>query len=292
MKTAIRISVLILAVLLLAGQATYSQHAMKGKTRSKRDSMIAHIRSEKFPMIDYHVHLKGGLTIEDVLAKSKREDVTCGIAPNCGLNFPITNDSSLLAYYESMKNFPVFLGMQAEGREWVKLFSKEAIAKFDYVFTDAMTFTDNKGKRTRIWINEEVDRIDPQAFMDMYVDRILGVLNNEPIDIYVNPTFLPDYIAARYDELWTRERMLKVIDAAVKHHIAIEFNDRYKIPSAAFIRLAKSKGVKFSFGTNNADASGYADLTYCKQMMKECNLQPGDMFFPRFMRNTNKKEGK
>ena len=47
--------------------------------------------------------------------------------------------------------------------------------------------------------------------MEMLVDRIEKVLNDEPIDIYVNPTFLPDCIAAEYDALWTPERMDRVI---------------------------------------------------------------------------------
>jgi N-acyl-D-aspartate/D-glutamate deacylase len=110
-----------------------------------------------FPrLVDYHVHLKGGLTIEEVVENSQRLGINYGIAPNCGLHFPISNDSSLYAYMEEVKDSPTFKGMQAEGREWVKLFSPEAIGEFDYIFTDAMTFTDSKGRRNRIWIPEEV----------------------------------------------------------------------------------------------------------------------------------------
>ena len=47
--------------------------------------------------------------------------------------------------------------------------------------------------------------------------------------------------------------MEKVIDAAVRNGVAIEINARYRLPSPAFIKLAKSKGAKFSFGTNNGD---------------------------------------
>jgi hypothetical protein len=39
---------------------------------------------------------------------------------------------------------PVFIAMQWEGREW--LFSREARARFDYLFTDGMTFTDHRGR--------------------------------------------------------------------------------------------------------------------------------------------------
>jgi len=181
----------------------------------------------------------------------------------------------------SMEGQPVFIAMQGEGREWVKLFSKETIAKFDYAFTDAMTFTDDNGKRMRLWIKEEVGEIpDKDGFMKMYVDRILGVLNNEPIDIYVNPTFLPEVIAADYDRLWTPERMQKVIDAANKNGVAIEINSRYRLPSAAFIKAAKKGGVKFSFGTNNGERD-LGRLEYCVAMAKECGLEWRDVFVPK-----------
>ena len=48
---------------------------------------------------------------------------------------------------------------------------------------------------------------DPQEFMDTLVERAVGILEHEPIDIYVNPTFLPDQLAKDYDRLWTEERM-------------------------------------------------------------------------------------
>ncbi len=38
--------------------------------------------------------------------------------------------------------------------------------------------------------------------------------------------------------------MQKVIDAAVKNDVAIEINNRYKIPSATFIKLAKAGGCE------------------------------------------------
>ena len=66
--------------------------------------------------------------------------------------------------------------MQAEGREWVKLFSREAIARFDYVFTDAMTITDTRGKRSRLWIKEEVEVPDKQAFMEKLVSTIEQIM--------------------------------------------------------------------------------------------------------------------
>lgn len=241
---------------------------------------IVQLNEENFPLIDFHVHLKGGMTLDDALALSRRNGINYGIAPNCGLNFPITTDEGITQFLETMKGQPVFIGMQAEGREWVNMFSAKAIARFDYVFSDAMTFFDNNGKRTRIWMNDEIQITDPQQFMEMYLDRILGVINNEPIDIYVNPTFLPEAIASRYDELWTEARMMKVIDAAVKNGVAVEINNRYRIPSASFIKLAKKAGVKFTCGTNNGDAN-FGRAEYFLEMAKECKLTAADLFMPK-----------
>lgn len=237
--------------------------------------------AKNFPLVDYHVHLKEGLTLEEALENSLRLGIQYGIALNCGVGFPATTDADAEAFLQSLQGQPVFSAVQAEGREWVTMFSRETLAKFDYVFTDAMTFTDDSGKRMRLWIPEEVGEIpNAERFMDMYVNRILGVLNDEPIDIFVNPTFLPEVIAADYDRLWTPERMQQVIAAAVENDIAIEINNRYRLPSAAFLRAAKEAGAKFSFGTNNSGRE-LGRLEYCVEMVKECGLRWQDIFVPK-----------
>jgi len=106
------------------------------------------------------------------------------------------------------------------------------------------------------------------------------VMEEEPIDIYVNSTFLPDVLQAEYDVLWTDERMDKVIGAAVDNNIAIEINARYKIPSSTFIKRAKAAGVIFSMGTNNTDKN-LGTLDYAIQMIDECGLEPDDFFKPK-----------
>ena len=204
---------------------------------------VLELGKANFPVLDLHAHLKGGLTLEQVLALSRRTGFFLGLAVNCGKGFPIQTDADAVAFVDTMKGQPVFVGMQAEGREWVDMFSKQTRARFDYVFTDGMTWTNPAGKRMRLWIPEETEvGPDEQAFMDLLVSKIVGILETEPIDVYVNPTFLPASIAPRYDALWTEARMKKVIDAAVKNGVAIEINARYKLPSEAFLRLAKAAG--------------------------------------------------
>lgn len=234
-----------------------------------------------FPLTDYHVHLKGGLTIDEVIALAQKRGMRVGVAQNCGVGFPTMNDEALRQYLATMTGKPVYIAMQAEGREWVKMFSPEMVAKFDYVFTDSMTWTNDRGKRMRLWIPNEVEVGDKQQFMDMLVNRTVGILNNEPIDIYVNPTFLPAEIAKEYDTLWTDERMDQVIQAAAKNGVAIEINARYQLPSEKFIKKAKAAGVKFSFGTNNGGKDDLGSLAYCRLMAVRCGLTAADLFVPK-----------
>lgn len=240
---------------------------------------IAELKEAGYEIIDYHGHLKGGLTMEELLEHSEETGIDYGVAFNAGVGFPITDDSSLVATYEEYKDYPVYLAMQAEGREWVNMFSRDKIALFDYVFTDAMTWTDSKGRRMRLWMPEEVFVDDKEDFMDQLISKITGIMETEPIDIYVNSTFLPEVLQPEYDALWTEERMDKVIDAAVANSIAIEINARYQIPSATFIKRAKAAGAKFSMGTNNP-ANELGTLDYSIQMIDECGLEPGDFFKP------------
>jgi len=232
------------------------------------------------PITDLHVHLKGNLTLADAAKKSKAENIQYGIAVNCGIGFPVHNDSQIDSVIALFRDYPQFyVAMQAEGREWVNTFSKESREKFDYVFTDAMTFTDEKGRRNRIWIKQETWIDDEEQFMDYLVNTLVKILETEPVNIYVNSTFLPVQMADRYDHFWTNERMDKVIRAAKNSNIAIEINNRYKIPSATFIKRAKEAGVKFTVGTNNTDEN-FSGAEYAMKMIKECGLTEKDFYLP------------
>jgi hypothetical protein len=251
----------------------------EGEQDEQNDNIIR-LSQRNFPTIDTHLHLKGELTADDVETLTRKFGITYGIAPNCGKNFPITNNQQIYTWLDSMKRHLFLLPMQAEGREWMEMFLPEAFQRFDYVFTDAMTWTDNKGRRMRIWIPEETFVENKQHFMDLLVERACGIISSEPIDIYVNSTFLPDELQPEYDKLWTDVRMNKVIDACVEKSVAIEINCRYKIPSQKFILLAKNKGAKFTIGTNNAGSNDVGKLEYAVEMISACGLTAQDMWIP------------
>lgn len=242
---------------------------------------LINLAAGNLPLIDLHTHIKGGLTMEAALENARRYGFTYGTAINCGLDMEYPTEEALEEFIDNYDKPPqTWIAMQAEGREWMDIFKPETVAKFDYVFTDAMTWTNDDGRRMRLWMPNEVVVGDPQDFMEQLVTRIEDILNNEPIDIHVNPTYLPAVIADQYDALWTPERMDRVIRALVDNHVALEINSRFKIPSATFIKRAKAAGVKFTLGTNNAGANDLGRLEYSIDMINECGLTDKDMWIP------------
>lgn len=249
------------------------------------EKLLIDLGSRNYPLVDLHVHLKGGLSLEAAQANARLYGFTHGYAVNCGLKMGFESDAELEVYFADYEQpAHTWHAMQAEGREWLELFSSEMSARFDYVFTDAMTWTNRDGKRMRLWIEEETEVGDPQDFMDQLVDNIESILANEPVDIYVNPTYLPDEIANHYDELWTTERMDRVISSLIDNDIALEINCRRMIPSPDFIKRAKESGAKFTFGTNNGSADDLGRMEYALRMIGECGLKPSDIWLPAVIR--------
>lgn len=261
-------------------QPAWDREAQLAGAVDETTDEIIRLHQADFPVLDYHVHLKGGLTREAAASQSRRLGINYAIAPNCGFRFPISSDKQVNEYMDTMQNQPFIFAMQLEGREWQELFSPATCERFNYKFTDALTFFDDKGRRTRIWIPEETwIGQDEQAYMEMLLDRICNQILQEPVDVYVNPCFLPEPLSQRFDELWTEERMDRFVDALKKSGKALEINELYDIPSLAILQRAKAAGVKFTFGSNNVTPE-VSDLSYSLRMMKECGLTPSDMYKP------------
>ena len=115
-----------------------------------------------------------------------------------------------------------------------------------------------------------------------YVEPVNPVLDpKRPGRRLSHGTFaLPAVIAQEYKTLWTPARMQRVVEAAKANGVAIELNSRYRLPSPAFVRLAKQAGLKFTLGINNTDATlGRAE--YGLEMIQECGLSYKDFWMPK-----------
>ena len=152
------------------------------------------------------------------------------------------------------------------------------LKRLDFVLADTMIMgVTAEGKPRRLWLpNVTID--DPEAWMKEYLAHNLRILD-EPVSILANPTYLPPCISNRYDQLWTEPRMRQVIAKSVEKGVALEIQAGSAYPKPAFLKLAKSMGAKFSFGSNNFDDKT-KDLSRWFEAIELLDLQPADLWHP------------
>ena len=242
------------------------------------------LSAQSLPRVDLHVHIhddakpEQSLKPADAAAISHKLGVRFGILAEGGCRGDIHNDATLEEFINSTEGQPVFRGLQVYGFDWSKCLSKQNLNRLDYISADALVFPNGDGKNIWLWL-PDIKFDDPQDFMERYVEFNVKILS-QPIQVWANPTYLPESLKSRYDTLWTPVRMKRVIDAAVAHHIAIEINSHFRIPSAAFIRKAKAAGAKFAFGSNE-HVHGIGNIEYPLAVAKECGLTGSDIYVPK-----------
>lgn len=235
------------------------------------------------PKADLHVHLSRGYGSTTDLRYRKASElagqmgVIFGIAEEIDSPDITRNGLVINEFAELANRYNLYLGLQVNQPGWTRFYSKESLSKVDYIAADALRFPDKNGQVRLLWLPGVIFE-DAQEFMDRYVEYNLKVMS-EPIDIWVNATFLPESLASQYDRLWTDARMKKVIDAAVKNNIAIEINSRYQIPGKKFIKMAKAAGAHFTFGSNQHD-TGIGEIGWAVSIADECGITADDLFFP------------
>lgn len=230
-------------------------------------------------IVDYHVHIRGGMTPELAVEREKAWIVRSSAMDNHGREWDTKNDSQLLKFAEKAKSasgrMPV--GIQVNDRDWFRQISPSTREKFDFILADTMIMGKRAdGRDNRLWQPQTID--DPEKWMKEYFAHNMRILD-EPISILANPTYLPMELADRYDSLWTDERMRKLIAKAVKKGVALEIQAGSPYPRPRFLHMAKQMGAKFSFGTNNFDSKP-KDLARWLEAITWLDLQVSDIWTP------------
>jgi len=259
---------------------------LPGRAGSEEPSKAASSASLPFPLVDYHVHLDNS-TIDKVAELSRKRGVKFGIVEHAGTKenkYPVvlSSDDELARYLKMLAGKGVYRGVQAEWTDWSSVFSPKMAARLDYVLMDAMTFPGKDGRRVKLWEGDaesRVDMADKQAFMERFVDFHVELVEKQPMDIFGNLSWLPRPLAGDYETYWTPGRIRKVVDAAVKHRVALEISSSLRLPKLGFLKMAKAAGAKFSFGSNGRYPN-MGKLDYCLEAAKELGLSGADMFTP------------
>jgi len=239
------------------------------------------LAAQSIPFIDFHIHLRGGVTPTKAIDRQAVTGIGCGVLDNIGKGWTIETDEQLRTFLAGVRDVPMFVGMQVNDRDWMHRHAPELLAQLDYVLADTMIMPmpDDDSPPVKLWIADQYTIEDPEAWMERYMRHNLRVLS-EPITILANPTYLPPSLADKYDQLWTDERMRQVIQAALDNHVALELNATSPPAHERFFRLAKSMGAKFTFGSNNFDDKPIS-MQRCVEAIARYGLTADDLFVPK-----------
>ncbi len=227
---------------------------------------VIDIGRHNVPMVDYHVFLRDGMTLEDALRKSRADGIQYGITADAAA---FRRDVEAARWLSPLMGKPVFFAIATADGEWTRKVTFATARQFDYVVGDGRS-----AKRLVL------APADPQVFVDQLVDRTVKRLNTEPIDIYSHLTYLPPAFQADAELLWTQARMTRLIEALVRNQVAIELNSVDRLPGRRFIETARDAGCKFAFGTGNGTAAELQRCEYGLAMTEVCKLDWHHFFAP------------
>lgn len=245
---------------------------------------LAKVQARGLTLTDHHIHIRGGMNLEKAVARQRQSGIRSAVLENFGREWPLRDNLALQAFLDvhtrpqaDGRRLPV--GIQVNDRDWFTQIDPALLRRLDFVLADTMIMgVTDEGKPRRLWL-PGVTIADPEAWMVDYLAHNLRVLD-EPISILANPTYLPPCIADRYDQLWTEQRMRQVIAKAVAKDVALEIQAGSDFPKPAFLKLAKTMGAKFSFGSNNFDDQT-KDLARWFEAIELLDLRPADLWSRR-----------
>ena len=82
-----------------------------------------------FPICLYHVHVNRGFPVDKITDLSKEMGIQFGVVDNFGRHYRNYSDAHLRRYLEGMRGMPSRVGIQAEGRDWMNVFSRDLLAR-------------------------------------------------------------------------------------------------------------------------------------------------------------------
>lgn len=243
-------------------------------TFDEQDFKILAIGRNNFPTADLHTALHSGDTVDGLIDRWQKSGIFPGVVANIGNDAPVRDDKSATAFLQSIQGKPVMAGLLIGGADWEKNFRPATLARFDYLIADTAT--------------PGIMNLSTEGV----VDRVVGLIENLPIDILANPMGLPGTGDDQAGNFWTKERMQRVIDAAVEHGVAFEINTTTDTPSAAFVVQAKAAGAKFTVGSGVAGSADRDDWSHILEVHAGADLGWDDMYVPGHLPNRIQRANK
>lgn len=85
------------------------------------------------PMVDYHVALRPGMTLEQALRKSRSDGLQYGLVADSAA---LKTDAAAQRWLRPLLGKPVFFGLAAADGQWTRALSRQTALQFDYILAD------------------------------------------------------------------------------------------------------------------------------------------------------------
>ena len=103
-----------------------------------KENRIERFAQAGFPFIDYHVHIRGGMTVQKAIDRQAASGIKCGVLRNIGKGWEMETDDQLREFLDTVEGKPLFVGIQVNDRDWMHRHSPELLKRLDYVLGDTM----------------------------------------------------------------------------------------------------------------------------------------------------------
>jgi hypothetical protein len=211
------------------------------------------------------------MSCEKALDWAQKTGIRSSAIENQGRDWPLSDDTAIKTFIENGEKYPELLvGIQVNDRDWYQVIDPLLLKQLDFVLSDTMVMDGQK-----LWLENDYCTGDEETWLQRYYAHCLQILN-EPITILANPLYLPKKMMHRYEDFWTIERQMTIIDTAVKNKIALEIQSNTQFPHIEFMQLAIEKGAKISIGRNNHD-DGVNELERSLNWLEELCVKAENM---------------
>ncbi len=203
-------------------------------------------------LCDFHIHLRGGMTVEKALARERASGIASAFIANHGRGWEIDTNEKLNAFIDTARATGltdgrlIRVGAQVNDRDWYRQIDAATRSRLDFILADALIMDGQK-----LW--EDFPIPDPEAWMERYFAHNMQILD-EPITILANPTYLPKPLESQWDNLWTDTRLKALFAKAKEKGIALEVQAESPFQQhPRYVKFARESGCLISLGTNNFD---------------------------------------
>lgn len=201
-------------------------------------------------LCDFHIHLRGGMTVEKALARERASGIASAFIANHGCGWEIDTNEKLNAFIDAAQAAGlaegrlIRVGAQVNDRDWYRQIDTATRSRLDFILADALIMDGQK-----LW--EDFPIPDSEAWMERYFAHNMKILD-EPITILANPTYLPKALESQWDKLWTDARLKALCTKAKEKGIALEVQAESPFQQyPRYLKFARESGCLISLGTNN-----------------------------------------